>query len=52
MLNTWLFCITFVVYKYGMSARGQATSNEGLDFSAVFLTHIPTSPTTLAKMSI
>lgn len=52
MRNTWLFCITFVVYLYGTSAKGQTTSNEGLDFWAVFPTHIPTSPTTLAKMSI
>lgn len=52
MRTTWLFCITFVFCLYGMSAKGQTTSNEGLDFWAVFPTHIPTSPTTLAKMSI
>lgn len=52
MRNTWLFCIIFVLYVFGMSAKGQTTSNEGLDFWAVFPTHIPTSPTTLAKMSI
>lgn len=52
MRNTWLFCSIFVFYVYGMSAKGQTTSNEGLDFWAVFPTHIPTSPNTLAKMSV
>lgn len=52
MRNTWLSCITFIICLYGSLARGQTTSNEGLDFWAVFPTHIPTSPTTLAKMSI
>lgn len=52
MRITRLFCITFVFCLYGMSAKGQTTSNEGLDFWPVFPTHIPTSPNTLAKMSV
>ncbi len=52
MRNIWLSCLTFIICLYGSLAKGQTTSNEGLDFWAVFPTHIPTSPTTLAKMSI
>lgn len=51
MRNSGLRCITFIIYLSGMSAKGQTTSNEGLD-SAIFPTHIPTTPTTQAKKSI
>ena len=52
MRSTWLFCIIFILSCFGFAAKGQTTSNEGLDFWAVFPTHIPTGPNTLAKMSI
>ena len=52
MLNVCRSCIFFILSVYVLVAKGQTTSNEGLDFWAVFPTHIPTSPTTLAKMSL
>jgi gliding motility-associated-like protein len=47
-----VFCIIFICYLNGNVAKGQTTSNEGLDFWAVFPTHIPTGRETLAEMSI
>lgn len=45
-------CITLFSCCYADCVKGQTTSNEGFDFWAVFPTHIPTSSSTLAKMSI
>lgn len=47
-----LFCISVVICCCGGAVKSQTTSNEGFDFWAVFPTHIPTSASTLAKMSI
>jgi gliding motility-associated-like protein len=46
------FCIIFICFLMGNVSKGQTTSNEGLDFWAVFPTHVPTSRETLAEMSI
>jgi gliding motility-associated-like protein len=46
------FCILCLYYLFNGSAKGQTMSNEGLEFWAVFPTHVPTSPSTLAEMSI
>lgn len=44
---------TILIYLFCVNvAKSQTTSNEGLDFWAVFPTHVPTSQVTLAEMSI
>jgi gliding motility-associated-like protein len=48
-LALYVLCFYFIC---GSAVNAQTTSNEGLDFWAVFPTHVPAGPSALAEMSI